>query len=542
MKPPTGPNNRTAIMINRIDASVNVDKLADLPFPDQPDIDIFATSYKERAKSYYSICVAVTKLGMMQRALDFVEKYGGVAHLDTFEHFRNTKRGRFMVLPRDEISDESNTPESPLDWLSDRRIVSNAPFDLAVKAFWADNEQEQVTTLVAETVIDNNQTATKDVSVAGTAPTSASVLSLEEQRSHNAQQLASRFNKLARQAIANVRELRTKRLASSAEDADDLVTDHEYESAVRSAYQKLLAADLAQDKAQLADEVVRYKKHFKHTDRFPPIVQHSTICSRDDTSKPSISPSELHDPRETYEFPSLGVLRWRLSRPLSTLEFPRLANYVETVMDAYDIDFELMVVDHGVDADKQAYIQIAFEDHSAYLQGQKMEFIWGDHPFELYYKAAPLPTSTTVLRLDDVLQNADDTSTFVQLFDKTLAKHVTLEHAWRLDELVRDGNQMVSRKGTSVVALVKYKEDPKRLWDDGRSRELPGLIRTSNRFVPILMADRTCFCSRCLQDPHEDHLEFHLTASCPRKAKCDKCGRVVHKRHVCKPRASTSRN
>ncbi len=68
-KPISGPQQSPSDhMINRIDATVDVDELADFPFPDQPDVDFFATSYSERGKSYYSICVAVTKLGMMQRA------------------------------------------------------------------------------------------------------------------------------------------------------------------------------------------------------------------------------------------------------------------------------------------------------------------------------------------------------------------------------------------------------------------------------------------------------------------------------------------
>ncbi len=138
-----------------------------------------------------------------------------------------------------------------------------------------------------------------------------------------------------------------------------------------------------------------------------------------------------------------------------------------------NISRDIFWLDQGVDAQKQAYLEVRFKDHSDYLRGQKFDFVWGGP----HLRALPQKTTSAKedhrLRLDHVLSDVDD----ARLLCSFSTKHGKACHsgtAWRLVELVPGGNGgLVSSKGDSVIALVKYKEDANGWPLRG---DLPGLV------------------------------------------------------------------
>ncbi|CDS00767.1 hypothetical protein [Sporisorium scitamineum] len=349
-------NERLAVGISDIPSTVPLDVLARLPFDDQPDSEIDATLYQEKGQSYYSIFVAVTRLGLLKRALDFVQQHGGRPSLHPVCIFREAKRGRDVRLPRQFV------PEM-LDLLEPSKFklkASEIPFNLAVMAFLTDqhktyaHQQEEYGSALDE----SDQLVRLPLTQA-------------QKKAKAAAREVDRLEKIARQAVFHKQELeqrqqdiQTARQGAPPPTDEEAIYEFsrysEIEAATRKAYLDILAFERAREKAELAHEIVLLQHEFQHDDHGDFFIQHTMIYPPDEEERECT----LH-----------------ITDVLTEEGFHR---------DHYSITY------HS-DEDEDRYLQLIFSLTSDYFRTQSLELTFKTHRLELASSVAPLPDQMTVV-------------------------------------------------------------------------------------------------------------------------------------------------
>lgn len=530
-------NERRAVRIHYIPSSVPLLQLALLPFDDQPDQDIDICRFKEGNESFYSIFIALTQVGMLERVRNFAEEFGGTIRISSFGKFRILKQGepvRLGSLLRESVVDP------PSDYIR-KSCIMTIPFDLMVMAFLPSQMQTKTIGSTSHTQHFAELCARQMGQVRGKPLTQVETTYLTACRE------ADRLENEAWRAVVVKRELDWKR--SERKKARDLTKKRsktearnaakqyaQVLQATKDAYVKILAAQQARQKADVYDEIARCQDDFDHDDHPQPVTKHTLIFQKDGSTNFPFSPTELPLPG-LNETPK-GSRRWLYPVSPEVVELPHSIEDMDNLLISKGIGLNDCTITYPSGAGIQRFLQISFTDHTQYIRAKDLDFVWHTHPLELSSSAAPLSEQMTVIKVD--LTNINETlhPTLDEILDDSFTRCLDVTQAWICD-LVDAETQPTKLNRDSIVILASYKQrEPEDATgagaEDGSTafygpKDVPGWVRTSKGIFALSILDRAPNCTKC---HGHSTLQHHTTEKCTSR-RCKKYGVGTRTKGVC---------
>lgn len=310
--------------------------------------------------------------------------------------------------------------------------------------------------------------------------------------------------------------------------------------ATELAWHRILDADFAREEAKLLDEIARFQDESVHEHQPEPAIRYTVIYCRDgiDTSSVPLSPLDIVPAPCTIV---QGTRRWKFAVPLRLYDQTTCTQHLTRQLTAEGISEGEYSISYLLSNSGKSftYMQIAFERSADFEQAGGLRFTWADRRLQLCSGLQSLDAPMALLSVENFLvkrrsnqfvrkQTREVSDTPLQSHIKRLeSKMMDVRIVWRLDQDHQVRGETITLEGTSIVALVSYKQKRLNLTSTSPAsnvyyapEEVPGYIHTMQGYKPIQLSDRAPGCARCIVDYN---LQHHTEEECT-NGRCSVCG------------------
>ncbi|KAF6767644.1 hypothetical protein PSEUBRA_006226 [Kalmanozyma brasiliensis GHG001] len=378
----------------------------------------------------------------------------------------------------------------------------------------------------------------------------AGPLTRAEAEAQTAAYQAQRLEAAARRAIHHKQELeqdwRKKEeqgdfdLSSEDRRRDRLYAFEDICEAIDLAWHRILDADLAREEAKLLDEIARFQDESVHKHQPEPAIRYTVIFCKDgiDTASVPSSPLDIIPAPGTF---TQGTRRWNFAVALRLPDQASCTEHLTRQLTEAGISEGKFSISFILSKTRKSftYVQIAFEHPVDFAQAESLGLVWEDRPLKLCSSVQPLDAPMTLLGVENFLIKRDSNryirrqpaafsditleSYIKRLESQTLEAHII----WRLDQDHQIRGETITLEGTSIVALVSYKQKPVSSSSTPPSsnvyyepKDVPGFVYTMQGYKPIKLLGRAPACTKC-----NGHCtwQYHLEEECE-YGSCEGCG------------------